>query len=36
VTVSQVLKKVVSLLDMTGVEQGTKEVMVEVTSVGMV
>ena len=35
-TVSQVLKKVVSLLDMTADEQGTNEVMVEVTSTGTV
>jgi hypothetical protein len=34
--VSQVLKKVVWLLELTGVEQGTNEVMVDVTSTGIV
>jgi hypothetical protein len=36
VTVNQVLKNVVSLFDMTAVEQGTNDVMVVVTSTGIV
>jgi hypothetical protein len=36
VTVNQVLKKVVSLFDITAVEQGTNDVIVVVTSTGIV